>query len=144
MTRLDRHIQCVRLGDLCGKIPDGHAPLRKTPRGFSYLAHGQVWVERSNDRLWKVEKVVHYGKGGLKRRITLIPYSGAVRPIEMTEERLCRSMLVWDEAIAAKSRFLEDYWNQFSRGEWDRRQFPTFPKLAAFLGFDPNSGCRVD
>lgn len=142
--RLDRRIRCTRLGDLCGKIPDGHAPLQKTPRGFLRLAHGQVWVERSNDRLWKVEKVVHYGKGGLKRRITLIPYGSAILPIEMAEERLCRSMLVWDEAIAAKNRFLQDYWSQFSRGEWDRQQFPTFPALAAFLGFDPNSGCRVD
>ena len=46
---LRKSIQCIRLGDLCGKIPDGHAPLQKTPRGFLRLAHGQVWVERSNE-----------------------------------------------------------------------------------------------
>lgn len=139
-----KRISCQRLGDLCGKVPDGHSLSKKTPRGFVHLAHGQVWVERSNDRLWKIQKVVHYGKSGRRRWITLVPYHGDLVKIEREESSLSRDMLVWDEAIAAKERFLARYWREHQEGHWGKRQFPTFPDLAQYLGFDPNTGCRID
>ena len=140
---LRKSICCLLLGALHGKTPEGHDPPKRTPRGFLYLAHGQVWVERSNDRLWKIEKVVHHGKGGRKRRITLVPYQGSLVTLEREENWLRRDMLIWDEAVKAKQRFLRRYWAEYEEGSWDQKQFPTFPDLAQYLGFDPNTGCRI-
>lgn len=144
-TRLDRRIPCGRLIDLCGKIPEGHDSISKTLNGAPCLRVGQVWVERTNDRLWKIQEVVRYGnKAEKKRMVTLVPYDGGDQSVRIKEEWLYRTMFIWDEAIFVKWRFLEEYWGQFERGEWDARQFPNFPTLAACFGFDPNSGCRVD
>lgn len=141
---LFKQISCQRLGDLCGKVPDGHSSPKETLCGIVHLVRGQVWVERSNDRLWKIQKVVHHGKGGRRRRITLVPYHGDSVKIEREERSLGRDMLVWDEAIRAKERFLARYWCEHQEGYWGKRQFPTFTDLAEYFGFDPKTGCRID
>lgn len=101
-------------------------------------------MECVNDRLWRIQKVIHRGSGGKHRLAVMTPYPGGRQSVELKEAWLLENMLPWEEAMAAKSRFLEKYWNQYVRGEWDHQQFPTFPQLAASLGFDPNTGCRVD
>lgn len=143
MSGLKISIVSCRMGDIKKSLPEGHVPsvpgTSKKPRLF----RGQVWVEIGNDRVWRIKDITRFGKGGRKRRLTLVPYSGDDLSINLTELRLSETMRIWEAAVRAKEKFLARMRQDFDEGVW-ADQFSSFQDFAHYFGFDPETGYRLD
>lgn len=127
-----------RLADLAGSIPPKHRPYRDPKSGKSAVYCGQVWVSRRNDELWEVilrpspQVVLRLYGGYWATRAACLPAD------------LPRFFWTLEDALAIRRTELVELQERYRRGWVNREAFPTFESLAAYLGIDPETGCRVD
>lgn len=137
-----------KVGDLEGKRPEGHPPIRRGPRGGLILAEGQVWVEVHTRRLVVLERFeVRRSSGTYRHQVWIRPYKTRADYFlkELAEASFRGSFQVWDDFVEAMPRLMEEFIRAAATDPESPFRGMQDPAAAArkFFGLD-EKGNRID